>query len=169
MKNLLKNRRQEHGFTLLELLAVLAIIAVVSLFGLPAFQEWTAKRSFHKSVNDIYSELSQARLQAFIKNTTTKVTTSGSGDNYTMAVFYNATAVSNCSTGSGWSSLESTVVSVNTNFQISGTGIGNVCFFRDGTSTGGTYSVTQKDGQSNLGNGVISVILATGFIDVVKN
>lgn len=171
MKILLKNDASlnENGFTLLELLAVLAILAVVSLFGLPAFQDWNAKRSFHKSINDIYSSLSLARLQAFTRNTTTKITTSASGDNYTLTIYSNATSVTNCATTTGWTSIDTTTIRLNTNFQITGTGIGNVCFFRDGTSNGGVYNVTQKSGQTDLGTAVISVILATGFIDVIKN
>ena len=166
MKILLKN---DDGFTLLELLAVLAILAVVTLFGLPAFQSWNAKRSFDRSTNDFYSLISQAKMQAFIKNTTTKINTSVSGDNYTITLYSNATAVSSCSTSSGWTTLETTTITLNSAFQVAGSGIGNVCFFRDGTSTGATYDITQKNGLTDLGSGSITIILATGFIDVLKN
>ncbi len=170
MKILSKNNKADiAGFTLLELMAVLSIIAVVSLFGLPAFQDWNAKRSFQRSINDIYSSLSRGKMEALTRNITTKVNTSQSGDAYTLTTYYNATAVTNCSTTTGWTSLDVLTTNLNSNFQITGTGIGDVCFFRDGTSSGATYTISQKNGQTDLGSGVISVILATGFIDVTKN
>jgi prepilin-type N-terminal cleavage/methylation domain-containing protein len=165
MQTPLKNR----GFTLLELLAVLGILAVLGLFALPALQEWNAKRSYDKSANDLYSYISQARVQAFMKNTTTRIVTVASGNNYTTTTAQNATAVTNCATAGGWTTIETNIIALNNNFQITGSGVGTVCFFRDGTSTGGTYNITQKNGQTDLGSGSISVILATGFIDVVKN
>ena len=165
MRNLSKN----NGFTLLELLAVLAIIAVLTLFALPAFQDWNAKKSFDKSMNDFYSTISQARLQSFVKNTTTKITTTKNSDDYNITIAFNATAVTNCAAAAGWTVLETSTISLHSNFEVTGSGIGDVCFFRDGTSTGATYNIAQKNGQTDLGNGTISVILTTGFIDAVKN
>lgn len=166
MKNLYNNNS---GFTLLELLAVLAIIAVVALFGLPTIQEWNSKKSFGKTVNDVYSILSNARLEALGKSTIVKVATSRSTDTYTITVSYNASASAACSAAGGWTQIESTTLNVNSNFEITGSGIGNVCFLRDSTSTGGVYNIVQKNGLTNLGNTTINVMLATGFIDVAKN
>lgn len=161
--------KYEYGFSLLELLAVLAIIATVSLFGLPAIQEWNAKKSFSRSINDVYSFLARARLEALSRSTTTKVVTSASGDNYTITSYYNSAAVTSCATAGGWTQIESTTISMNSNFNITGSGIGNVCFYRDSTSTGGVYTFSQKNGQTNLGSGSINVVLTTGFVDVTKN
>ncbi len=157
------------GFTLLELLAVIAIIATASLFAMPAFQEWNAKRSFDRTVNDLYSYVTAARLQAFTKATTIRVSVSANGDNYTVVSYSNSSSSSTCTTASGWTQLQSNVITVDSNFQITGNGIGSVCFYRDGSSSGGIYNVTQKNGASDLGNTTINVVIATGFVDVTKN
>jgi prepilin-type N-terminal cleavage/methylation domain-containing protein len=161
--------KYEQGFTLLELLAVLAIIATVSLFGLPAIQEWNAKKSFGKSVNEFYSGLSRARLEALEKNTVTKIVTTRNSDTYTVISYNNSSASAACNAAGGWTQIESMTVNMNSNFEVTGSGIGTVCFYRDGTSSGGIYNIAQKNGQTNLGNASINVILATGFIDVTKN
>jgi len=158
------------GFTLLELLATLAIITTLSLFSLPVIQEWNAKRYFQRTVNDIYSSLANTRIEAFAKSTTTKITTSLTGGIYTIQMFYNDTNNSaSCASSNGWVQFDTTTISISNNFEITGSGIGSICFFKDGTSSGGSFNITQKDGGTELGNSSIDIFMATGFIDVTNN
>ncbi len=150
-------------------MTVMAIIATASILAIPYFQEWGAKKSFEKSINEIYSELSQTRLEAFSRGTTTRITTSRDNDEYTLIMYYNDTPVDNCAAAGGWNVIKTTALEFDTHFEATGSGIGNICFYRDGTSTGGAFSIDQKDAGVNLGSADISVVLTTGFIDVIKN
>jgi Tfp pilus assembly protein FimT len=149
-------------------MTVLAILAVISIFALPSIQEWNAKRSFGAIVNQVYSNISQAKIESFGRNQIVRISTSRSTDNYTQTIAYNPANVA-CNSASGWVPIRSETFSVNTNFEITGSGIGDVCFYKDSTSSGGVFNIVQKNGLSNLGNTTINVILATGFIDVTKN
>jgi prepilin-type N-terminal cleavage/methylation domain-containing protein len=164
----MKHHCNKSGFTVLELMTVLAIIAVVSIFALPAFQEWNAKRSFGSIVNQVYSNISQAKIESFGRNQIIRISTSRTLDNYTQTIAFNPNNVA-CNSATGWVPIKSETFSVNTNFEITGSGVGNVCFYKDSTSSGGVFNIVQKNGQINLGSTTINVILATGFIDVTKN
>ena len=164
----MKHHCSKSGFTVLELMTVLAIIAVISIFELPSIQEWNAKRSFGAIVNQVYSNISQAKIESFGRNQIVRISTSRSTDNYTQTIAYNPSNLA-CNSVSGWVPIKSETFSVNTNFEITGSGIGDVCFYKDSTSSGGVFNIVQKNGLSNLGNTTINVILATGFIDVTKN
>lgn len=160
--------RSSDGFSLLELMAVMAIMGTLTLFGLPAIQEWNAKKSFQNSVNDVYSYLSRTRLEALSRSTITKINTYRDDDNYLIRIYYNSSPSAACSSTNGWTQLDSRTIRMNSNFQMTGSGIGDVCFLRDGTSSGGIYNIAQKNSQTNLGNASINVVLTTGFIDVTK-
>lgn len=168
MRKLLNNHISENGFTLLELLVVLAIIGTLSVFGTPLFQDWSTKRSFDAAINEIYSSLTDARLDAFNRGVSTRVQTTKNGDEYTVTTYYLDSSLESCDTGLNWTESDQRSVDLNSNFTITGSGIGNICFYRDGSSTGGSFSIDQKDGGTELGAADISVTLATGFIDVIK-
>jgi prepilin-type N-terminal cleavage/methylation domain-containing protein len=154
------------GFTLLELLVVLAIIATATSFLYPAFTEVSTRKNFQANVKAFETEMSNARLQAFSRGTTVRVNTVKDGDEYIITTFASNVPVRTCGTGGTWSQIASTTVEMNSNFNITGTGIGNICFYRDGTSTGSAFNFAQKNELTNIGRANINIYIATGFVDV---
>lgn len=162
------NITQNSGFTVLELVVVLAIIATLSVLGNPLYQNWGAKRSLDSTANEIYSELNKARIDSFSNGLSTRVLTSKNENEYTITRYILDSSQESCDVNLNWAEESQKTIEVNNNFTITGTGIGNVCFYRDGTSNGGSFSIDQKNGGSDLGNIDIMITLATGFIDVIK-
>lgn len=171
IKNNIMNKSENiKGFTVLELLVVVAIIATTLLFAYPTLQTWNNRKSLKSSVNDFYSAITEVRMQAMARSTTTRVLTSASGDDYTFTSYYLPTASSSCDASDpNWVQIKSQVIEINTNFQVTGSGLGNICFFRDGSATTGSFSFDEKDGGTDLGSADIDVIMATGFVDYVIN
>lgn len=167
MKNL-SSKHISSGFTILELLVVLAIIGTLSVLGTPVFQNWNTKSSFESAINDLYSSLTSARLDSFARGVSVRVNTTKSDDQYTITSYYLDSSIASCDLGQSWTQNEQKVINLNSNFVITGSGLGNICFYRDGTSTGGNFSIDEKTGGTELGTADISVTLATGFIDVIR-
>jgi len=169
LKNLTKNQRiDQAGFTLLELLVVVAIMATLSVFATPVFQDWGTKRSFDSSVKEIASALKKARNESGSRDLTVRVLTSRSDDTYTITSYTLDSNLASCDTSLNWTQLEQKTINMNSNYLITGSGVGNICFYRDGSSSGGNFSINPKATGSTLEKVDISVILATGFVDVIK-
>lgn len=173
MRNLLKVRINKNiyqsGFTLLELLVVFGIIAVSAIFTAPYLQDWNKRSSFENSVSEIVTLLYQVKNESFLKSTTTKIVANKDGDNYDFEIFEASTPITDCAATTTWTEISDNEVSFNSKFEILESSLTDICFFRDGTSTGGTYEIRQKDSGTDLGTADISVSIATGFIDVIKN
>lgn len=153
------------GFTILELIVVLAVIATASVVVYPSISKTASRKDFVNSVKTFQTELSNTRLNAFSRGVTTRINTSQSGDVYTVTSYYSNSNPTSCAASGTWTQLNSVAVDVNSNFQVSGSGIGNICFYRDGTSSGGSFSFSQKDAGTEIGAATINIYLSTGFID----
>lgn len=159
------------GFTVLELTVVMAIIATASLVAVPTAKNWMVRNSLENAVAEFYSKLSETRISSFNLNTTTRIQTTKAGNNYTLSIYSLPTATNNCDASAvGWSLVNSRVVTLDGNFNIAGSGIGNICFYRDGSSSGGAFSFTEVNSPAIYNMSAnIDVVIATGFIDVVKD
>jgi prepilin-type N-terminal cleavage/methylation domain-containing protein len=156
----------ELGFSLLELMVSIAIIATIITFTVPNFQNWSVKRSYKNTLEDLEYFLSESRNEVFTRNSTIRVSVSQSGDSYSFTRFISATPTTTCSSAGSWTEIVTRVISVNSRFQITGDSIGtNLCFFRDGSSSGGEYIISQKDGGEDMGGATLAITIATGFID----
>lgn len=160
------NISYKSGFTLLELVVVLAIIATATAFLYPAFAEVSTRKNFQANVKAFETEISNARLQAFSRGTTVRVNTVQSGNNYTITTFASNTPVSTCGTGGTWAQISSNTIELNSQFSVTGSGLGNICFYRDGTSTGSAFNFAQKNELTDIGRATINIYIATGFVDV---
>ncbi len=171
MRNLLNRRTSnisKDGFTVLELIVVIAIIGTLSFLSAPLFQSWGSKRALDESINEFYSVFSSARLDAFARGVTIRVGSSKTNDDYTLTTYYLDGPTESCDVGLSWTQSSQRIVDLNSNFVVTGSALGNVCFYRDGTSTGGNFSFDQKNGGTDLGSADVTITLATGFIDVIK-
>ena len=171
MKNLCRKltKIDKRGFTLLELLVVFSIIAVASIFTAPYFQDWNRRSSFENSVSEVTSLLYDAKNHGLLKSTTVKIVADKNGDDYNFEIFEAATPITDCTATTTWTSITNSEVSLNPNFEILEGSLNDICFFRDGTTSGGAFNFRQKNGNTDVGIADISVTIATGFIDVIKN
>ena len=66
------------GFTLIELMVTIAIVAIVASFALPSFSKQIAQYKFNHESRNILSLIREARAQAIVLKTDTKLTFSKS-------------------------------------------------------------------------------------------
>ncbi len=152
-------------------MVVVAIIGTATLFAVPTIKDWQVRNSLDESINNIYSSLVEAKQVAFAKNTTSRMLVTRSGSSYTINVYSLPTPSSACNAALGtWVTLKTQTLKLNGNFNITGSGIGNICFYRDGSSSGGAFAFRETTGQAIYNMSAdIAVIIATGFIDLVRN
>ena len=94
--------------------------------------------------------MNNARNESLQRKITVKITTSKNDDDYNFKIFTASTAITSCASPTTWTQIENKTISLHSKFQISGSGIGDVCFFKDGTSSGGLFQIRQKNGNSDL-------------------
>jgi len=58
------HKREENGFTILEVLAVLVIFGILSAIGTIAFNDWTKKYNIEKQTKELFSVINDARLRS---------------------------------------------------------------------------------------------------------
>lgn len=162
------NYKSTSGFTLLELLVVMAIVGTATIALYPAYASLSTRKDFQSNLSDFETVLASTRLQAFSRDTTTRITTVKSGDSYMLTSYASSAPTSTCSTAGTWQQMATTRVDMNIRFVVTGTGIGNICFFRDGTSTGGNFAFAQKDSGTDIASAAINIYISTGFVDVTK-
>lgn len=159
----------QRGFTVLELMISLAIIGIVIAIVKPNLTQSKIKKEFRNSFQEIVDHLKTARIESITRNTTTRVLLTGTAGNYTMTAFFSASPTTTCDASGTWTQLYSHTLSLSDRFVITGTGVGNVCFYRDNSSNGADYSLDQVDGGTEYGAGTINVSIATGYIDATLN
>lgn len=158
------------GFTLMELIIVVAIIGITAKFMLPGMEGWTLQRAFNNALGNLERDVITARQASETRNTTVRVYMVRAGDTYTVTTYANtdATPPTTCTTAGSWTTLASRTEVLSSQFEITGSGIGHVCFYRDGTSSGATYNLVQKNGGTEFGNATMDITIATGVPDVTR-
>lgn len=156
------------GLTVLELLITLAIIAIVATTA-PNFFSWTKRYGYKNTYHHLEQTLSSLRSEALSQNTSTRLVVENNGNAYTLHSYVTPTPVSSCDSSGGWTDLSSEALSIPSSFQVTGDGVSGVCFYRDGSASGGTFNITQKNGGTDIGSATITVIVATGYLDVTAS
>lgn len=161
-----QNDNRENGLTLLELIITMAIVAVVIAFAGPNLGDNRIKKEFKNYYDTVRQKIADTRNTALGGGTTGRLLVSKDEDEYTLTIFRADTPTTVCDASGSWTQVNSFVLTLNTRFEITGTGVdNNTCFYRDNTASGGTFNVVQKDGLSNYGTSSITIVTATGYID----
>lgn len=162
------NRCSTSGYTLMELIITVGIIAVMAKFTMAGMENWTARSKFSNTLGNLERVLIVARQEAEARNTTVRVLTVRTGDNYTFTTYKNndTPATSVCDGSGSWTVLSTSTEEVSAHFEITGNGVGHTCFFRDGTASSRTFNIVQKDGGTDIRSATVIVTVATGMPDV---
>ncbi|MCD6035892.1 MAG: hypothetical protein K0R63_1633 [Rickettsiales bacterium] len=159
-------RHSQSGLSLLELMVALAVVAVSLAFGRPHYEDWLMRRSLSNNYTDLNREFMNARFEAMRQNVTSRIVVADDGEGlYTITTYASNAAVTDCTSAGTWTELSSHRVEVNSRFTLDGDIDDNLCFYRDGSSSGASFTLTQSDGEDNFGSATIDVILATGALD----
>jgi prepilin-type N-terminal cleavage/methylation domain-containing protein len=163
--------KKQRGFTLLELIVTLAILAVVLTVGMRmTSQTMVRHKSAKNAVTSILEELTTAQSASLSRSTTARVVVTNNGNyTYTITKYASAAPTTTCSSAGTWSTISTATISLNQNYQIGGTGLTNTCFYRDGSSSGGTFIVLPTVVDASAKTTTITLTIATGFLDVVEN
>lgn len=170
-------KKNSKGYTLLEMLVTIAIIAIVTASTAAlTLENSTAKKTFNNTLGSLQTELSALRNEAMTRNTTTRMVISLSGGVYTINSFYSSLPVTSCSTAGTWAPIVSSrILKVHSTYQLTGaSSMAGTCFNRDGSAYNSAASgpvftlelITANPGKG-LKKAVLSVIMATGFQDIV--
>ncbi|PIR39386.1 MAG: hypothetical protein COV35_02395 [Alphaproteobacteria bacterium CG11_big_fil_rev_8_21_14_0_20_39_49] len=160
----------KRGYTLLELLVTIAIIASVIAVGSgTGIGNLNTKKTAQNTYKELRDQLATLRNHAMSKNTTAKIVITQVGSTYTMTLSYSAAPTNNCPSTGAWTTIQTKQIDVHTNYGITGTAFtNNLCFYRDGSSSGGAYIVAPVSGATGT-TYTLDVTIATGYIDVTES
>lgn len=155
---------------MLELLITIAIVGIVFTVGARSgLSSWSVKRDARNTFTTLVSEIETLKNQALGQNTTTRMTLVNVGDVYTLTTFLSSAPVTTCTSAGTWTTIFSKEVNVHETYEITGTAMANLCFNRDGSSSGGTLSIAPQDSSSTHTTYDLDVTISTGFIDVTES
>jgi type IV fimbrial biogenesis protein FimT len=64
----MKNRNQQHGFTLIETMVVVSILAILATLAAPSFRELLAAQRVKNAASDLLADMMLARSEAIRRN-----------------------------------------------------------------------------------------------------
>jgi len=142
---ILRQSRGQIGITLIELAVVMAIVGIMALFMVPAIGEWVDNYRIRQTSRDIVTTLQEAKMRAIAKRQAYSITFASNG--YQM---------STAPADPDIPPQQATARGVD----ISTVGV-VVTFNPDGTSNGGTITITNAQGRTyNVG------VMASGRISI---
>lgn len=156
--------KRHDGYSIVELLVVLGILALIAGFVLPNIGDSVKKYEFRNSYRTLIEQISTVKSEAITRNTTSRLSLQQVAGVYTLTAYVTPTPVANCNGSNPWTQISTMTLDVPREFQITGSGVGDICFYRDSSSTGGQY--VYDDGAANIGSATITIAIATGYLDV---
>ena len=73
MKETVRIRKRETGFSLIELLVIIVIIAILAAIAIPGFSAWLPNYRLRQAARDVYSNLQRAKVNAIKSNSEWRV------------------------------------------------------------------------------------------------
>ncbi len=73
MKNTVRIRKKESGFSLIELLVIIVIVAILAAIAIPGFSAWLPNYRLRQASRDVYSNLQRAKVNAIKSNSEWRV------------------------------------------------------------------------------------------------
>jgi len=73
MKSMMKTKRQNAGFTLIEVPVVIVIMAILAAIAIPGFSGWLPDYRLRQAARDLYSNLQRAKINAIKSNSEWRV------------------------------------------------------------------------------------------------
>jgi prepilin-type N-terminal cleavage/methylation domain-containing protein len=78
------DKKRESGFTLMEMMAVVGIIGILVAVAIPSFSVWLPNYKLKGAIQDLYSNMQNAKMEAIKANGQYTITFDEGADNYTM-------------------------------------------------------------------------------------
>jgi prepilin-type N-terminal cleavage/methylation domain-containing protein len=76
-------RKDETGFTMTEVMVVIGIIAILATAAIPSFSIWLPDYRLKRAVQDLYSNMQLAKMEAVKSNSSSTITFSTEDETYT--------------------------------------------------------------------------------------
>lgn len=161
---------KQKGLTLLELLITIAIMGAVFAVGSRGgLGSWGTKKTAQNTVKELRDEIKTLRNHAMSKNTTSRMVLINTSDVYTITTYTSTTPTMTCSSAGTWNVvINAREIEVADSYEITGGGMINTCFYRDGSSSGGSFVVAPQSGATGTTT-TLDVTISTGFIDVTES
>lgn len=148
------------GFTLIEMITVFAILSVLAAVAIPGIGNWIGKTSLRSSVDKTAQLLSYMKGEALGRGTTVKGEIDD--DEETITTYFSEEAVDCQDSEVTWVALNNDLAMEKIDLSSTAEN-SNLCFYRDGTSNGGTLTLNSKHGEYE-----VRVLSATAFIEKQK-
>jgi prepilin-type N-terminal cleavage/methylation domain-containing protein len=162
--------RKQKGFSLLELLVTLTVLGAAITFTVRATMQDSVKRKeVQNTATKIRDEIVMLRDKAISMNTSSRMVISSSSGVYTMTTYTSPTPTTTCNGSETWTTVFTQTVDIVSSYQITGTALSNLCFYRDGSSSGGAIIISPIVAAVGDKTTTIDIMTATGFLDVTTN
>lgn len=164
-------RHTQKGFTLLELLVTMCIIgAVYTVAAQSGLANWGKKKSSVNTATFLKNELATLKDHALSKSTTTRMVVSLTANGYTLTTYYSSSPTTSCSSAGSWTIIQNAAsIDIHSNYQITGSGMTNTCFYRDGSSSGGTFVVSPSASGTSDKTYTVDISIATGYVTITES
>ncbi len=160
--------KKQQGFTLLELLITVSIIGAVFVVASSSGMDgWNKKRTAQNTYKELVDTLATLKNTAISRNTSSRIVITQTSGTYTMTTYTSAAPTTDCSSAAAWTTLATKTLEVHSTYQITGSGMTDMCFYRDGSSFGGQFVIAPTSGTGTTYT--ITIEIATGFIDVSES
>jgi prepilin-type N-terminal cleavage/methylation domain-containing protein len=158
--------RYQSGFTLLELLIALAVIAIVTSVTVTGIGDISSKKEIQNSWKELKIVLYNLKNEAMRRSRTTRIEVTQDGDNYFISTYVSTVHTKSCNNAMVANNiLTDQPFNIPKSYTLNGNAmVTDICFYRDGSSTGGTFIFTPDNVADT--SWILTITKSTGKINV---